>query len=94
MADILTLQPRENLEVHIGDGVYQVPLEPNFREILEMRDAEDQTAAIMHYFAKYLGDAFDAIGDAGIGALFDAWSDARQKAGKASLGESSASPKS
>lgn len=84
---------RPTLTVNVGGERYQVPLTFSRTEFEELGRSEDKVAATNAFFAKYLGDLYDELGDDDITALFNAWTSARSEIGAPDMGESSASPK-
>lgn len=93
--EVTLKRERPTLTVNIdGDEQKHIPLTFNRREFETLGRAEDQTAAIYDFFAKYLGDVFEELGDDDLMALFDGWQRAREALGEPALGESSASPNS
>jgi hypothetical protein len=79
--------------VNVGDESYGVPLTFNRAEYGELAE-KDGMDAVSDFFAKYLGDVSDELGDDDLSALFDAWTRARVALGAPDAGEPSASPSS
>ena len=85
---------RPVLTVNVGDDVYRVPLTFNRAEYEALGAAEDKVDATNDFFAKYLGDVFDELGDDDVAVLLNAWTEARKELGMPEMGEPSASPSS
>lgn len=85
---------RPCLTVNAGDCQYKVPLTFNRCEFEEIGRSADQQSAMNDFFAKYLGDIYDQLGDDDLMALYGAWANARRELGAPSMGEPSASPQS
>ncbi len=93
MAEVTLKRERPSLTVNVGDERYEVPLTFNHREMEKLGKAKDGGAAVSSFFAEYLGDVVDMLGDDDLSALFQAWGAARAEIGEPDLGEPQASPK-
>jgi len=83
---------RPTLTVNAGDETFHVPLTFNRVEFERLGKVEDKFAAVGEFFAKYLGDVYDELGDDDLSTLLDAWLAARKEIGAPDMGEPSASP--
>lgn len=92
--EVTLKRERPALTVNIGDDQYRVPLTFNRSEFAEIGAAEDKVKATNDFFAKYLGDAFEELGDDDLMVLLNAWTEARNALGMPDMGEPSASPNS
>lgn len=93
MAEVTLKRERPMLTVNVGDESYGVPLTFNRSEYGELAE-KGGMEAVNGFFAKYLGDVFDELGDDDMVTLLEAWTSARSAIGAPSLGEPSASPNS
>ena len=82
------------LTVDADGELIKIPLTFNRSDLEIIGAAETPKAKMDAFFAKYLGDIYDEIGDDDIKALTEAWGDARRELGMPDMGESSASPNS
>lgn len=83
---------RPTLTVDVNGERMQVPLTFNRVEFEELGKADDKVSAMASFFAKYLGDVYEELGDDDLMALYTAWTDARAEVGAPDMGEPSASP--
>lgn len=93
MAEITLKKERPALTVNVGDEQYQVPLTFTHTEMEQLGKDGDSGAAVFSFFAKYLGDVYEQLGDDDLQTLIQAWTEARDAIGAPSMGESQASPK-
>lgn len=94
MAEVTLRGKRPTLTVIIGDEHIEVPLTFNRADLLMIGESEDNVEAVNRFFAKYIGKAYDELGEDDLSALVAAWSSARSELGMPDMGESSASPSS
>lgn len=94
MAEITLKRERPVLTVNIGDEQKRVPLTFNRAEFERMGATEDKAEAMNGFLAKYIGEAFEELGDDDLIVLLNAWTEARSELGMPDMGESSASPNS
>ena len=85
--EITLKSERPTLTVNIGDEQIKVPLTFNRQEFAALGAASDKVQATNDFFAKYLGDVFEELGDDDLMALFAAWTEARQELGMPDMGE-------
>lgn len=85
--EITLKRERPTLTVNIGDEQKKVPLTFNRSEFAAIGVAEDKVQATNDFFAKYLGDAFEELGDDDLMALLNAWTAARNELGMPDMGE-------
>lgn len=93
MAEVTLKRERPVLTVNVGDEEYRVPLTFTRAEYEAIGAVEDKAEAVNAFFAKYLGDVFDELGDDDMAVLFNAWTEARTALGAPGMGEPSASPR-
>ena len=91
--EVTLKRERPTLTVNVGAEQLHVPLTLTRAELAEIGKSDDMEAATGRFFAKYLGDVYDELGDDDLQVLMAAWSEARAAIGAPGMGESSASPK-
>lgn len=78
---------RPSITVNMAGDVRELPVTFNDADLKLVGSADDTTAGITAFFAKYLGEVVHELGDDQLSILLNAWIEQRKAIGAPELGE-------